>query len=205
MKKIFIDESGDLGKKGSKYFLITALIINDEKPFDRLIKNIRRNKFKKQLKKAIELKASDSSIELINYLLNKLSKLDFYCVSVVILKEKNFSSYLTNNNHKLYNFVSGKLALNLELIKNEKNLEIYIDKSKRKSDLRKDFDQYFNNNLRQSGINAKSIIKHSYSHNFNCLQIVDFISWAIFQKFEYANDELVNKLSSKLEIHQIWK
>lgn len=205
MKKIFIDESGDLGKKGSKYFLITALIINNEKPFDRLIKNIRRNKFKKQLKKAIELKASDSSIELINYLLNKLIKLDFYCVSVVILKEKNFSPYLTNNNHKLYNFVSGKLALNLELIKNEKNLEIYIDKSKRKSDLRKDFDQYFNNNLRQSGINAKSIIKHSYSHNFNCLQIVDFISWAIFQKFEYENDEFVNKLSSKLEIHQIWK
>lgn len=53
--------------------------------------------------------------------------------------------------------------------------------------------------------NAKSIIKHSYSHNFNCLQIVDFISWAIFQKFEYENDEFVNKLSSKLEIHQIWK
>ena len=50
---IYIDESGDLGtKEGSSHFLIlTALIVDKPEELNRIIKNMRRNKFKKELKK----------------------------------------------------------------------------------------------------------------------------------------------------------
>lgn len=203
MVKVFIDESGDLGEKGSKYFIISALIINDEKPFKRLIKNMRRNKFKKELKKANELKATKSSVEVINYLLKQLLPIKFSATAVVMLKEKNYSTYLSEHKDKFYNFVSGKLARNLNVLQ-EKDLEIYIDKSKRKNELRTDFDQYFSRNLKEVGFCGNLKIKHSYSHSYDCLQIIDFISWAVFQKFEHNNENYLELIKTKLEIIQFW-
>jgi hypothetical protein len=45
---MFIDESGDLGSQ-SNYFVLAALTVKDPLPLDRIIRNMRRNKFKKQL------------------------------------------------------------------------------------------------------------------------------------------------------------
>ena len=50
-KYMYIDESGDLGIKGSKYLVLSALLVDKPEYLDRIIKNMRRNKFKKQLKK----------------------------------------------------------------------------------------------------------------------------------------------------------
>ena len=58
---IFIDESGDLGGDGSKYFIITAIWTEKPELFDRLIKNLRRHKFRKILKKVSEIKANSSN------------------------------------------------------------------------------------------------------------------------------------------------
>ena len=61
---VFIDESGDLGLGGSKYFVITAIWTDKPEQFDRIVKNARRNKFKKELRKAYEIKANNSNKEL---------------------------------------------------------------------------------------------------------------------------------------------
>ena len=46
---MYIDESGDLGDNDgcSKYLVISALLIKNPNKLDRIIKNMRRNKFKK--------------------------------------------------------------------------------------------------------------------------------------------------------------
>ena len=49
MVYLIVDESGDLVKYGSKYFIILGILIKDEKELEKIIKNLRRNKFKKQL------------------------------------------------------------------------------------------------------------------------------------------------------------
>ncbi|BDZ71952.1 DUF3800 domain-containing protein [Methanobacterium petrolearium] len=64
MNYLYIDESGDLGLRGSKYLLIVALLVDDFRPLDKIIKNMRRNKFKKELSKANEVKANKSSLKL---------------------------------------------------------------------------------------------------------------------------------------------
>ena len=52
-KYIYIDESGDLGlsEMSSKVLVISALIADDPRKLDRIIKNARRYKFSKELRK----------------------------------------------------------------------------------------------------------------------------------------------------------
>ena len=75
-KYIYIDESGDLGfsEKSSKVLVISALITNDPSKLDRIIKNARRNKFKKELKNANEIKFNKSSPKVRKYFINKLNE-----------------------------------------------------------------------------------------------------------------------------------
>ena len=49
---MYIDESGDLGEKEgcSKHIVISALLIDNPAPLERIIKNMRRHKFKKELR-----------------------------------------------------------------------------------------------------------------------------------------------------------
>ena len=46
---MYIDESGDLGfsRGSSKFIIISALLVDDHLELDKIIKNMRRNKFKK--------------------------------------------------------------------------------------------------------------------------------------------------------------
>lgn len=111
LKYLFIDESGDLGLPGSKYLVISCLAVDDQTRLGRIIKNARRYKFRKELKKACEIKANKSSPELKKHLLTKLNDLNDAEVSHIILEKKRiYSDYLRDNKHKLYNFVAGKLA-----------------------------------------------------------------------------------------------
>jgi len=73
---IFIDESGDLGESGSNYFIITAIRTESPELFDKLIKNIRRFKFKKILRKVHEIKANSSSHELREHILKKFNEIE---------------------------------------------------------------------------------------------------------------------------------
>ncbi|KZX11429.1 DUF3800 domain-containing protein [Methanobrevibacter filiformis] len=65
MKYLFIDESGDLGIKGSKYIVISAILVENTNELNRIIKNMRRNKFKKELKNINEIKGYACSSEII--------------------------------------------------------------------------------------------------------------------------------------------
>ena len=73
---MYIDESGDLGfnDKSSKFIVISALVVDDYRELDRIIKNMRRNKFKKELSKMSELKAYNLYDHIKLYMLKKLNK-----------------------------------------------------------------------------------------------------------------------------------
>ena len=120
---IFIDESGDLGLGGSKYLVLSALIVENYFPLDRMIKNMRRHKFRKELRKAFEIKANRSSDELRRYMLKKLNEAKNARVLYIVLeKKKLYSEYLKNDKHKLYNYVAGKLARQIFLKISEREI-----------------------------------------------------------------------------------
>jgi hypothetical protein len=202
-KYIYIDESGDLGQKGSKYLILAALIVDDPKPLNRIIKNMRRNKFKKELSKADEIKANSSSPAVKAYVLDQLNGVKNAKVTYLILeKQKVFSPFLKSEKHKLYNFVAGKLAQNID-VKNHQT-EIRIDRSKGKQLLQQDFNNYFIKNLKSE--DKKNVkIYHSDSKNWSGLQFSDMLAWACFHKYEHGNSEYLEKITLQVEFFELWK
>ena len=69
---IFIDESGDLGKDGSKYFIISAIAVFDCLPIQRIIKKTRQRLLNKKLKEKAEIKANDSNDKTKKYVLKSV-------------------------------------------------------------------------------------------------------------------------------------
>lgn len=201
---VFIDETGDLGKKGSKNFIITAVWTDNPKKFKRLVKNLRRYKFKKQLKNASELKANSSSKELRENLLKKFNDIDSARAhSIILEKEKVYSEFLKNDKHKLYNYVCGVLASTMSI--DSKHLIIRIDYSKGKQALREDFDNYIQDKCKENKWNRSIEVYHSWSHAWEGLQIADFVSWAVFQKFEHNNDSYLKIIEKKVNINHVWE
>lgn len=200
---VYIDESGDLGKRGSKYFIITAIWIDNPAILDRLIKNIRRYKFRKRLKKAQEIKANKSSHELIEDILERFSNLkSAHAQSIILRKDKVYSDYLKKNNHKLYNFVCSHLT---SIAIDSKKLIIRIDRSKGKQSLIEDFNSYIENKFKELKWNREIEVYHSWSQSWSGLQIADVLSWAVFQKFENENDYFFRIIEKKTNIVHIWK
>lgn len=200
---MYIDESGDLGLCGSKYLVLSALLVDNPAELSRIIKNMRRNKFRKQLKKANEIKANKSSDKIIRHMLMKLNDVQGARVFYIVLeKKKIYSEFLKNNKDKLYNYVAGKLARNIIL--NGNNFEIRIDKSKGKHLLRMDFNKYFLQNLNENSNIGKITIHHSYSHAWSGLQFADVLAWACFQKFEHCNSEYIDLIGLEQEVYHVW-
>ena len=202
MNYLYIDESGDLGLRGSPYLLIVALLVDDFRPLDKIIKNMRRNKFKKELSKANEVKANKSSFEVRTHMLKELNKLEGSQVFCTVMNKSFLNSeFLINDKHKLYNYVAGYLA---NLIETKGNVEVRIDKSKGKQMLRDDFDNYFGDQLIRNSEIRNIQIYHSYSHAWSGLQFADIIAWSYFQKFEHKNELYADLLNIKCKMSKIW-
>jgi len=202
-KYIYIDESGDLGRNGSQYLVLSALIIENPKELDRIIKNMRRNKFKKELKGSSEIKANKSSGNVITYMLEKLNSVKNVRVLYVVLeKKKLFSEYLKNDKNKLYNYVAGKLAK--QILFDNCHIEVRIDRRYGKQLLQQGFNEYFIKCLKENSNPLKIEIEHSYSHNFSGLQFADILAWCCFQKFEHNDNSFIEKLKIEQEVYHVW-
>ncbi|WP_393970671.1 DUF3800 domain-containing protein [Oxyplasma meridianum] len=195
---IYIDESGDLGLSGkaSKVLVISALISQCPKQLDRIITNARRNKFKKELAKAKEIKFNKSSQELKEWLIRKLNDANgCWATHCILIKEKVYSPYLKNDKNKLYNYVAGSIADNIKL--DSYDVEVRIDKSKNKALLREDFNQYFEVKLRNGSNIRKLDIFHSHSKNFSGIQLADILAGSTYQKYNNSNSYFVDVINQK--------
>lgn len=196
---VFIDESGDLGLHGSKYLILAALMVEETKPLNRLVRRTRR-RFGKELGGATELKANKSSDEIRRYLLKKANELPGASVFFIVLEKRKLASeYLKSDKHRLYNYVAGKLAGYLPV--GGLNVDIRIDRSKGRQMLEEDFNDYFASKLGQP---SKLGIRHSDSQNWAGLQIADFLAWACFQKFEHGNGSFIELIKIQHEVYYVW-
>jgi hypothetical protein len=187
----------------TKHLILSALIVSTPADLDRIIKNMRRHKFRKELRKAAEIKANKSSPEVKRHMLEKLNSLQNLNISYIVLeKKKLYSGFLKQDKHKLYNFVAGKLAKHVNLPKTD--LEIRIDRSKGKQLLQEDFNRYFIKLLREKSDLGKVEIYHSYSQGWSGLQFADLLAWSAFQKFERGDSSYIDILKTGPDTHHVW-
>lgn len=196
MKYIFLDESGELGfkKSSTKFFTITLLVcgVKEEQELQRVIKKIRQRILKKKLKKSPEIKWNNSDEFIKKKIFDKLGKIDFEVFTIILDKSKVYD-YLKGKKHKLYNYLSNLIIAECSI---DGNFELVVDRSKNKRSLRDDFDNYIRNNLKRECSNLK--IKHEDSKSNGGLQVLDFISGAVFNKYEFENLRYYNKIKDKI-------
>lgn len=177
---VYIDESGDTGytKKSTKYFILTAVVVEDLFVLRRIAKNV--HKGKRDKKKANILHAYSE----IDYIKNKLIKnLIYVDIQCFVIKIKKTNKVIPD----IYLFALKKIA---EYFKSCNIIEITIARK----DTRKHYNKSIINMFKGYGIN----VLFSDMLSEKALQIADFYSWCIFSHLEHNNSDYFLKLSHQI-------
>lgn len=202
---IFIDESGDIGKSGSKYFSIVALGTREVADLERAIKRVRRRKLSKKLRAQSEIKAYNSDDYIRRYVLGRISRLNC-SISVVAIPTAKVREDLFPEKEALYNYLCGVLFDHITL--NVDRVSITIDRKSNSRLLREDFNQYILRKIQGKGVAIQATIQHLESHASHALQAVDLVAWAMNRKFSYDDPRFYNIIKSRIENagkEEIWK
>lgn len=198
MNYIYIDESGDLGK-GSKYFIIGAIIVDDYIKLERSITKIRR-KFKKELGNFQEIKGNKTKNFIIKKLLTKVNSLNSEIFIIVFDKKDKYKINYKNDFNVLYDIIASDLAKEIKITK---STLIIVDTCKPKKKLVNNFNQRFLDKINNSKNHQINII-HQNSINQKGLQVIDVIVWAAFQYMEHNNSEFIDLIDNK-KIKKVFK
>lgn len=194
---VYIDESGDEGiKKGSKYFILTAIIVNKEedlviaKNIDIIKQNLEIN-IKNQLHWKL-LKGRPNKI----MIMETISKLNIKIINVVI----NTKSILLIPSNNIYNFFSGYLYERICWYMNDVNGIANINISARGNLSKKNLSSYLNSkNHKKFDIDVSKInsIKIIPNERKRLLQLADCCCSALFQALKYHDDNHFEYVSIK--------
>jgi len=204
MAYILLDESGDLGfdftKKGTtKYFLITFLFCKNKRPIEKCVRKTHASLKKKYKKQGRALHAYTEKPVIRQRLLKYISDKDCSVLTICLNKNKVYTK-LHEEKAVLYNYVTNILldrifTKGLIPIDNE----ITLIASKRETNVF--FNENFKNYLKDKTANTHKVklrveIKTPFEEK--ALQAVDFVSWAIFRKYEYGDEFYYNIMKGKI-------
>ena len=203
MTYIYMDESGDLGfndyELNSKFFIITFLIANNEKEISNVMKNLYKWMEGKKVrrKKSAFFHANQEWKASVKRALDLASRRDIKVVSLVLQKDI-ISRKDKENIHSLYNKAVWYLLEQCE----RRNYLTYKDKhyfiasrKETKRQLNENFISYLASS--HSDLLDIDIIIDNPSQ-IKWLELVDPISFAIYQKYEYWDLELYSVIKNKI-------
>ena len=198
---MFLDESGDLGLKGSNHFVITIIRISESeyKKLKKILKKIRKN-LPKKYKRIKKLKATKLDKQTKEYILKKTNKLDFRVFSIILNKKshKNVIYIKKVNKNDLYMDITCELMKKIESIDEivfNKNISIKLDKFVH-SHYIPNFTMKILENLKLD--KKKKIIKFANSEQYKGIQFVDLLSWCVYQKIENNEKNYLKEIETKL-------
>ncbi len=158
MAYIFLDESGDLGfdfrkRKTTKKFIITLLVCKSaavQRDFDKAVRRTLKNKINRKRKNTrfvTELKGINTTLTVKQYFFRNL-KTDDWGIYALALNKARVKDHLRTKvgKKKLYNFLSRFLLEKIDVSSVKSNVELVVDRSKNKEEVR-DFNQYLINHL----------------------------------------------------------
>ena len=84
-----------------------------------------------------------------------------------------------------------------KLIPLDKKVEIVASRKETNRFLNENFKSYLNNQIKDR-YKIDVVIQIKTPHQEKSLQVVDFVSWAIFRKYEYKDNSYYNIIKSKV-------
>ena len=203
MSFIFMDESGDLGfdfsKQGtSSYFLVTFLFTGKKRPIEKCVKKVHSG-LRKKFRKIGVLHAYREEPVTRKRLLSCLAKKDCK-IMTILLNKRNVYTRLQNEKAVLYNYVTNILLDRIftkKLLPSGGDVEIVASRRETNRFLNQSFQSYLSSQLAKNhDIKMRISIKTPFQEK--ALQAVDFVSWAIFRKYEHEDDTYYNIIRGKI-------
>lgn len=194
---IYIDESGDEGiKKGSKYFILTALIIDKEKDLE-TAKNVDiiKHNLEMDIKKQLHWKLI-KGLPNKNMIMDIVGTLDITIINVIV--DTKCIRLIPSNN--IYNYFSGYLYERICWYMNEHKGVANIHISSRGNLSKQSLSNYLNsNNHKKFNIDVTKIksIKIVPNERKRLLQLADCCCSALFQALKYNNEMHYNYVAKK--------
>ena len=201
MAYIFLDESGDLGFKtsSSRWFIFTIVIVNNPRVLERVVKKIWRP-LKKKHKKLGELHAYHADDVTRGRMIKAASAIPNLKVLCVVLNKQKVYIDLQNQKNYLYNYTANILLDRLhargELAAGEP-IDLFVDRKDTKKRFRENFTRYLTEAMEGRTKARFSVVLHA-SHENKSLQAVDFVSWAIFRKYERGDYKFYEMIKDKI-------
>jgi len=156
---------------------------------------------KKKYRRVKELHAYHADSVTKNRMLKLLSENEDIKVLCIILNKKKVYTDLRNQKSFLYNYTANILLdrlYNKNILKGNNKISICIDQRETNKFLKKNFEDYLMSSLAKRKSGNEFEIRIKPSHTEKCLQAVDFVSWAIFRKYEKSDYEYYEIIKDKI-------
>lgn len=205
MHYLFLDESGDLGfdftKKGtSGVFIITCLFTENKKPIEKIIKNIHSQLNKKLKKKSGVLHAFKEKPVTRQRLLKKLAECNCSIMTIYLNKKKVYTK-LYDEKAVLYNYVTNILLDRIcskRLTVSINSLLLIASRRETNKFLNENFKRYLKSQAIKNSYKMNLAIEIKSPYEEKALQAVDFVSWAIFRKYQFGDESYYNTIKKKI-------
>jgi hypothetical protein len=223
MHYLFIDESGELGLNpgSSEFFLITALCTENRKALEKRVWKEKAKLINAGWPKDVEIKGtslwsspytpripksiSDRRETIMSEILQSI------CagpnrVHYSIAKKKYLSNHIMRAEYGIaYNFLCGSLLCRAYYKHFNADLEIVVDQRSKETHSKMKFDGYVETRLVGDCQHEKHLsIAHSESHDVPGLQAVDFLSWALFRKYEKKQSKFADIIGKNIGYCDDW-
>lgn len=205
MAYIFLDESGDLGfnfnKHGtSDFFIVTFLFLDGSKKLlEKIVKKTHAELSKKIKRRIGVLHATNEKPITRRRLLKRLANIDCHIMCIYLNKKEVFTK-LRDEKDVLYNYVTNILLNRIyikQVIQINKEIELIASRRETNKFLNENFKIYLSQQVgNNSNKNMRISIKTPSEEK--SLQAVDFVSWAIFRKYEMGDEHYYNFFKTRI-------
>ena len=201
---LYLDESGNLklAKGPANYFVIAVLGIAEPAPLRQAIERARRHALPPRLRRLPEIKASLASDQFRGLVYRGLARLPLE-IHTLAFNTANVPYYLRGKQGVLYCHLTGEVvshALDPE------DLLIYLSLDRRhlQGIARPNFDEHLRARL-ALGLpgNAHLEVYHRDSATDWGVQAVDFICWALYQKYQYGNTGWYEMIEAQIKTERL--
>lgn len=205
MAYIFMDESGCLGfefskSKTSHHFVITFLLVNNDRILEKIVsktfRSIPANKRKNHIG-ILHCNKEDNKTR--EKMFSLLKDKQIYVMAISLNKHRVYSR-LQEEKSVLYNYAANILLDRIfrkNLISSTGKITLIASRRETNRFLNENFKQYLETQvLERNKINLEVQILPPTRHKG--LQVVDFVSWAIFRKYEYGDEYYYNMFKDRI-------
>jgi len=187
-----MDESGDLSDKGN-YFIMTFLVSEKRKPIELIAKRTFKSLSKKIKSKHCEpLHCSEerniTRKRMLKYLAETTYKYKDIFIYCMILEKEKYKNILIHRQNFFYNDITATLLNRIfqdKIIQKDQSINFIASQCCSSKYLKNLFKNYILKNVKcEYDLN----ITIDMPHKNKSLQVVDFVSWSLFRKYEFDDE-----------------